>query len=163
MVKEERLLKRSKVDIAEWSRGFFRKEQMESFPKYKLDGVISRLKMPPWLSLLGIKTKFHVFQQNWAPHSTSISLMPGFCCLAFLTREWSRNIPVEQTACTTEHSSPGLHQLSDGNTGHRTQSLKEMEPELLPASRSQQTWILFTLQSFHCCVTSAKSLLSSHL
>ena len=68
------------------------------------------------------------------------------------------NVTVEQTACTTEHSSPGLYQLSDENTGHRTQSLKEIEPELLPASRSQQTWILFTLQSFHCCVTSAKAL-----
>ena len=43
------------------------------------------------------------------------------------------------------------------------EKMQEMEPELLPASRSQQTWILFTIQSSHCCVTSAKSLLSSHL
>ena len=54
MLKEERLLKRSEVDTAEWSRGFFRKEEMESFPKYKLDGAISRLKMPPWPSVLEI-------------------------------------------------------------------------------------------------------------
>ena len=34
---------------------------MDSFPKYKLDGVISRLKMPLWYSVLGIKIKFRVF------------------------------------------------------------------------------------------------------
>lgn len=77
-------------------------------------------------------------------------------------------VPVEQTACTTEHSSPGLYQLSDENTGHRTQPQRNRARAFsqLPGPNRPG---YFTLQSFHCCVTSARALplsgpsLSSHM
>ena len=74
---------------------------MDSPLEYKLHSVISKLRTPQCLSVLGVKAKLHLLQKNLAPHSLLhvskvLFLMPS--SFSYL-EGWYWSAPPAQTAC----------------------------------------------------------------
>lgn len=127
MLKGKDYRKEIELDISGWPLHFFRKEQMESSPRCKSPSVISRPNTPQWLSVLGIKPKLQVLQQNLAPHPFT-SLIPDLCCLHFSTQGLVYdNIPLvhESSGYVPSSLAPPPIPLSPGPDTQKTLDRRE--------------------------------------